>query len=303
MGIALITLIVVLLIEQVRPLSYRSMVERPLRGLADALEHRCNVGEGRYGLLGWLLAVGGLVAIALGVHWALFRLHPFIAWLWNVLVLYLAMGFRRESDYYADIQVALRMGDLAQARRLLSEWCDVAHGPLTATEVARLSIEAALATSHRRVFGVIACFALLPGPSGAVLYRVSAFLADSWGRRTDDDVALFGRFARQAFSVVDWLPQRLSAAAFAIVGNFEAALGHWRNNGRLWCRDDPDSGLRQILASGAGALGVRLDAVAEDEDQAADVDAMQSAVGLLWRALLLWLFVLLLLAVGGLIGG
>jgi cobalamin biosynthesis protein CobD/CbiB len=36
---------------------------------------------------------------------------------------------------------------------------------------------------------------------------------------------------------------------------------------------------------------------------AADVDFMQSAVGLVWRALVLWLLLLLLLGLASLVGG
>ena len=66
-------------------------------------------------------------------------------------------------------------------------------------------------------------------------------------------------------------------------------------------------------ASGAGALGVRLgEANTGDESleaaeievgEPADVDFMQSAVGLVWRALLLWMSLLLLMSFAGLVGG
>ena len=59
-----------------------------------------------------------------------------------------------------------------------------------------------------------------------------------------------------------------------------------------------------VLASGAGALGLRLGALTENAEEAsgdeADMALMQSAVGLVWRALLLWLLILLLLGLAGL---
>jgi adenosylcobinamide-phosphate synthase len=69
-----------------------------------------------------------------------------------------------------------------------------------------------------------------------------------------------------------------------------------------------------ILASGAGALGVRLGMpVVESGEVAdraelgtgdeADVDFMQSAVGLVWRAIVLWVVLLLLLGLASLVGG
>ena len=103
--------------------------------------------------------------------------------------------------------------------------------------------------------------------------------------------------------MLDWIPQRLSAFAFAVVGNFEDALYCWRMQSAAWLR--PEEGI--VLASGAGALGVRLgDPVrargsvlarpALGTGEAAREDALASLEGLLWRALVLWLLVFALAA-------
>ena len=163
------------------------------------------------------------------------------------------------------------------------------------------------------MFGVLVCFFLLPGPCGAVLYRAAAVFADTWGRRNDDAAERFGKFSQQAFAVIDWLPLRITAAGFAIVGNFEDAVYCWRNQADKWPDDQLGSGIGIVLASGAGALGVRLGMpvveAGEISDRAeigtgdeADVDFMQSAVGLVWRALMLWLLLLLLLGFASMVG-
>ena len=314
---ALFSLIAVLLIEQLRPLPYRQTVCEPLTRLANFIESRFNAGEASHGLIAWLIAVGGLVLLAAGVELALYALGPLLGWLWTVVMLYLTMGFRQFSHYYTDIQFALRMGDLPQARQLLGEWRGRPADGLSSTEIARLAIEEALSASHRHVFGVLVCFVLLPGPCGAVLYRSAAFFADHWGRRADADAACCGRFSRQAFAVIDWLPLRMTAAGFAIVGNFEDAIYGWRTQADKWPDSHLGSGIGIVLASGGGALGVRLGRpvveageVADRADRAemgtgdeADIDFMQSAVGLVWRTLVLWLLLLLLLGLAGLIGG
>ena len=100
---------------------------------------------------------------------------------------------------------------------------------------------------------------------------------------------------------------------FAVVGNFEDAIGCWRTQADNWPGARAGRGIDIVLASAAGALGVRLGgAVAEDSDTAdaaelgmaaeAGVDAMQRAVKLIWRALLLWLLLLLLLSFASLVG-
>lgn len=310
---ALLSLVAVLLIEQIRPLPYRLVVQQPLLRLARFLEGLFNAGEQSHGVIAWLIAVGGLVLTAGAVHVALYLLNPLLAWLWTVVILYLTMGFRQFSHYYTDIALALRMDDLSHARTLLAQWRGRSADELSSSEVARLAIEEALSASHRHVFGVLVCFVLLPGPCGAVLYRAAAFLADLWGRRTDADAGQFGAFARQAFRVIDWLPLRVTAAGFAIVGNFEDAVYCWRTQADKWPDSPLGRGIGIVLASGAGALGVRLGMpvveAGEVADRAemgtgdeADVDFMQSAVGLVWRALVLWLLLLLLLGLAGLVG-
>jgi len=161
------------------------------------------------------------------------------------------MGFRQSSRHYTGIQLALRTGDVAQARRLLAEWRGRAADGRSSSEIARLAIEEALCASHRRVFGVFVCILLLPGRCGAVLYRLSAFLADSWGGRGGAEDGDFGAFARRTFAIIDWLPVRLTAAAFAIVGDFEDAVYCWRTR----ADQCPGDGLGVVLASGAGSFG------------------------------------------------
>lgn len=316
---SLFSLIIALLLEQFRPLPYQQCVRAPLTRLADFCEARFNAGERKYGVVAWLLSVGGLTLLTGVIFVVLHEINPLLAWAWNVGVLYMTMGFRQFSHYYTDIQFALRMGDVAHARQLLAEWRGRPADELSSSDIARLAIEEALAASHRHVFGVMVGFILLPGPCGAVLYRAAAFFAEYWGEYRGKpekveqadfgDFGDFGKFSRQAFAVIDWLPLRLTAAGFAIVGDFEDAIYCWRTQADKW----PDNGLGIVLASGAGALGVRLGMpvveAGEIADRAeigtgheADVDFMQSAVGLVWRALVLWLLLLLLLGLAGLVG-
>jgi adenosylcobinamide-phosphate synthase len=130
----------------------------------------------------------------------------------------------------------------------------------------------------------------------------------------------FGQFAARAFYWIDWIPVRLTAIAFAVVGNFEDAIYAWRNFANRWA--DESKGI--ILAAGGGAMGVRLgtpnenaahilpaDAATVDLSDAEsdvlpgeepNVRALQSTVGLVWRALLLWMLLLLLLSGAVLLG-
>ena len=63
----LFSFITVLLLEQIWPLPYRLIIQEPLTRLARFVESFLNAGERSYGLIAWLMAVGGLVLFAGGV--------------------------------------------------------------------------------------------------------------------------------------------------------------------------------------------------------------------------------------------
>lgn len=303
-----LSLVVALLIEQVRPLRRSSSVDQLFDAYADTLERSLDGGQYRHGVLAWAIAVLPAAALVLGVSLLLYATSPALAWLWNIAVLYLTMGFRRFSRDFTGIMHALQEGRLEEARALLGRWQGAPADGYSAGEVARVTIERGLVDSHRHVFGTIACFAAF-GPTGALVYRLSALLAAKWGRRGGPEPGNFGRFASSFFCWLDWLPARLTAASFAIVGDFEDAVYCWRTQARSWTAQ-PDG---VILASAAGAIGVRLgdplNQVTGMEfrpelgtGEPADADFMQSTVGLIWRALVLWLALLFVVTIAYALG-
>ena len=298
-----------LLIEQVRPLTPRNAVHRWYVRYVNSLGNHFNAGEQRQGMAAWALAVLPWVLVSAAVHYFLLDISIAAAWLWNVAVLYLTMGFRQFSHAFTEIVEALRAGDLDRARVLLAEWRAEPAAEYSQTELAKVAIEQGLLDSHRQVFGVIFWFLVLPGPSGAVLYRLSGILEKKWGARTSEDYGDFGKFALRAFHYLDWIPVRLTAMSFAIAGDFEDAVYCWRSQAAKWI--DPEQGV--VLASGAGALGVRLGETLHQHGTVIfrpelglgdepDVDIMTSAVGMIWRALVIWMFILALITVARWVG-
>ena len=294
-----LAIIAALVLEQWRPLDDRKAVAGALAGWADWLENTFNAGESRHGAIAWLVAVLAPLALAGMLYAALFWLNPFAALLLNIAALYLTLGFRQFSHYFTGIQSAVRESDVDRARELLGAWRGESATHRSREEVVRLAIEEAIAASHRHVFAVLFWFVLLPGPSGAILYRMAVFLDRRWGGKGE-----FGRFARKVLFVLEWPAVRLTAAAFAVVGDFEDAIYCWRTQAAAW----PDPHLGIVLAAGAGALGVKLGMPLTEVEglqprtelglgEAADAPFLDSTVGLLWRALVLWVFVLIILTV------
>lgn len=303
---SLLAIVLVLLVEQVRPLPVEQWLRAPLARIAGLFEDKFNEGGVASGRIAWALLVGLLVGGCVLLHLALVALSPFVAFLFSVGVLYLTMGMRHESHYFTDIHAALRLGELDRARTQLSEWTGRDCSALSESDTVRQAIEQALVAAHRNVFGVVFWFLVLPGPTGAVLYRLASFLDRAWGARQDEEIGRFGQAARQAFQWIDWLPVRLTAVSFSVVGNFEDAILCWRTQAGQCER--PSSGI--LLSSGGGALGVRLGAPRQEAGRFVDrpelgcgeearVEFMQGTVGLIWRALCLCLLVLALIGIAG----
>lgn len=312
-----ISILFALLIEQLKPLRADNPVYSGVRLLARRMENWFNAGQARHGIVGWFAMIAALVLPTALVYWLCARISPLAALLWNILIVYLTLGFRHYSHYFTSIQLALNAGDDVSARALLADWTKQDTAGLDVGEISRIAVEKALVTTHRNVFGVFFWFLVPFGPAGAVMYRVAEYLARAWNEPDHLHHEAFGRFAASAFYWIDWIPARLTASAFAVVGNFEDAVYAWRNFAGRW----PDEAAGIILAAGGGAMDVRLGTPTESAVEVLPADAatvdssdgdfdngglpgtepgprtLQSTVGLVWRALLLWMFVLLLLSV------
>ena len=268
---------------------------------ANFLERQFNAGEHRHGLLAWILAVVPLVLLATLGNLLLTRLNPLLGWIWSAAVLYLVMGFRHLGVNAAAVASALRHQELDEARRLLGQWLGRDSADLSGGEVAKLGIEEILRGAYQHLFGVIIWFALF-GPGGALLYRLSQILGLKWGELDEGEFGDFGKVAARIFAWMEWLPLRITAISFAVVGDFEDAMYCWRSQAGQWLQ----RGMGIVLASGAGAMGVKLGDPVPGRDgleyrpelglgDEADADYLDSAVSMVWRALVLWLVLLLLL--------
>lgn len=308
-----IALIFALLIEQGRPLPEDNLVHRGFVRLADALMRTTNAGEARHGAIGWsIVVIGSLGALALS-SWAADALHPLALLCLHVVVLYHTVGFRQFSHAFTSIQVALASGDIAAARSTLQGWLrrddpGEVVGDAPVPEICRLAIAHALVASHRHVFAPLFWYILLPGPVGPVLYRLAEMLSRRWFRPGE----AYGEFALTAYRALDWLPLRLSAAGFAIVGNFEDAVYAWRG---LVASGAPTDQRALLLATGGGALGLRIADPAMIARWAQDgergfeppgdepgSDGLLSAVGLVWRSVVLWIALFAMLTVANWLG-
>ncbi len=154
---------------------------------------------------------------------------------------------------------------------------------------ARAVTHAVLTQANGRIFGVLFWFAML-GPFGAVLYRAVAELCRLLVLTHDD----YAWAARRLGKILDWPPARLTAFGYALSGDFEAAVLRWRNlhaDAAHWGLSADDI----LIATGTGAL----DLDADSRDNFTWDQVLQSAMSLVWRTLVMWVFVIALLTLAG----
>jgi len=316
-----------LLLEQVRPLARDNPIHGMLRAWVRGCSRNFDTDTVQHGWLTWALAVGLPSLAALGLHWLLVW---FLGWpvavLWNVAVLYITLGFRQFSHHFTEIRDALDSGDEPLARQLLAQWQQVDATELPRSEIVRHVIEYSVLAAHRHVFGVLTWYsigaALGLGPAGAVFYRLGEFVSRYWRYKDPQQLAsaALQQVANAAWIVIDWLPARITAFGFAVVGSFEDAIDGWRNYAQRFPNDNDGV----VLAATSGALNVRLggEALKTTEPPQSghglplemDVDTestpgrdpelghLRSVVGLVWRTVVLWMGLLALLTLANLLG-
>lgn len=307
----LIVLITALLLEQMRPLSQGNRVHAVYGRFTQYLQQQFDAGEYRQGVIAWILAVVPLTLAVLMIDWMLCSINTTLAWLFGVGVLYVTVGFRQFSNLFNKINNLLKIDYLQDAREQLRQWRNQDCSTLDANAIARVAIEQGLLSSHRQVFAPVLWF-LVFGAAGALLYRLAAMVEATWLARQVPEGGASGEFAQfavRAFKIIDWIPARVTAASFAVAGNFQDAVDCWRSQAPQWT--DRAQGI--ILASGGGALGVKLGGELNEFGQVryrpdlgtgddADTDYLTSAMGLIWRAMVMWVLLLAVVTVANWLG-
>ena len=255
------------------------------------------LGWRSHGVTAWIIAVIPLTLVAL-----LLSLLPYVGWVVQVLALYAALGLRSLGEHADPVVLALRSGDLNEARLRVGYVVSRETAELDETAVARAATESVLENGSDAVFAALFWFAVAGAP-GVVLYRLSNTLDAMWGYRN----ARFERFgwaAAKIDDVLNYIPARLVALTYALLGHTRLALRCWRTQAPKW--DSPNAG--PVMAAGAGALGVSLGGSARyhgelherpqlGEGPAPTAVDIWRALALVRQGVLLWLLIILILGV------
>lgn len=235
----------------------------------------------------------------------------------DVAVLYVAIGWKSLGEHARTVRDALLRDDLPMARQRVGFMVSRDTEPLDAEGVARATVESVLENGNDAIFGAIFWF-VLAGAPGVVLYRLANTLDAMWGYR-NARYSRFGWAAARLDDVLNFIPARLTALSYALVpchgvfqrrsrrqnpcdkvlSHFTRALRCWRSQGALW--KSPNAG--PVMAAGAGSLGVLLGGPAFyhgamqarpplGEGHGARTGDIERALRLIRRTLLLWVLIL-----------
>lgn len=151
-----------------------------------------------------------------------------------------------------------------------------------------------------RWFGVLFWFFLL-GASGALLYRLVCLADGSRAYREALSLEQAGA-ARSLHRLMNWPAAQLMTLALALAADFDAVVTAWRDfHGQRvpgWYSAEPG------YMTAAARASVDLDSASEEEEAVDEsaLLAMQQAMALIWRVLVVWLAALSVFVLAGKIG-
>ncbi|AKX44445.1 cobalamin biosynthesis protein CobD [Thiopseudomonas alkaliphila] len=279
--------------------------------LAHALESRLNLE--RYSAKQRLVRGGiALLLLTLPVLAGLIFLSAQLSGFWlmalNSLILWLAIALRSLREHGLAVAVPLQNNDLAQAQQQVSRIVSRQTSALDQPAVAAAATESILENGADAVFASLFWF-IVAGAPGVVLHRLVNTLDAMWGYRTPRFL-YFGRCAARLDDLLGWLPARLTALTYCLLGQRRSAWHCWQQQAKQW--DSPNAG--PVMASGAGALQVRLGGPAPyfggikqrpwlGTQQPASAASIYAAITLIRRGTWLWLAVLAGLCLLSTLGG
>jgi len=164
--------------------------------------------------------------------------------------------------------------------------------------------EAVMVQANERLFAVIFWF-LIFGPAGALIYRLSWYLAEhpldpGTVEPGDDDL---DAASYRLFGILSWVPARICAAGYALAGGFEDALSEWSEQSVGGQYDFCKSNQQVLGKTGMAALHIsRYESTVEDDeviDKMVNIDAVKAARALVLRTLLLGCIILGIVSVTG----
>jgi len=237
-----------------------------------------------------VIVIAGVLFVVWLISAMLGNVLGLFGFLFGVAVLIFTIGPRELEEDVRNINTALENNDFEGANFYASHLANrtISEPPM---QLAQTVKEEILLQANIRMLGVFFWFILL-GPVGAVLFRLSCLLKENQLNKTDE----FADASRDLYKIVNWIPARICVLSYAVAGNFVDTMSYWNGLSDLWLRDSEEF----IVVSGIGALRYEQRSDRDDnEGDESDILAIQHALSLVKRAVIVWVVLLGLLTVTG----
>jgi len=209
--------------------------------------HESTIKQKAYGFLALALAVLPISIVA----FILTRAELLSQWL-SPIVLYFCIAPRSLLQHTLAVYRPLRQGDLVLARLAIAMIVSRETEQMDELQIRKATIETTLENGADAVFSPIFWF-IIAGPVGALFYRLSNTLDAMWGYK-NTRYFHFGFAAARLDDVLNWLPARLTALSYLLLGDSKKAWFCWQKQSPF-C-ESPNAGV--VMSAGAGCLNVQL---------------------------------------------
>lgn len=251
---------------------------------AESVEQRFNGGESRQGTISLLMTAGSVFAVVLLMQGLLGQINGLLRLGFDVLVLLFIIRLSAPMQAADGIAAALAGGDEATAQSLMDAVDPESPSMPGQADTALSATVRLVQGAGHWLFAPVFWF-LLIGPAGAVLVHVARVLTHQWDCQRES-TREFGRAANVLYQGLAWLPTRLLAISYGLMGNYDGAVQAWRLQRDTWSGSG-DELLRNV---GLGALDFPVQVEDADVEQpAADPELVVQSAALIWRVAALWL--------------
>ena len=170
----------------------------------------------------------------------------------DTIILYWAIGLKSLIDHTKPIYTALANKDLSAAQSAVHWIVSRNTETMDSEQVAMATVESTLENGCDSVFGALFWF-LIGGAPLVLAYRLVNTLDAMWGYRTER-YEYFGKCSALLDDALNYIPARLTALSYSILGNTKMAISSWKKHAKLL--KSPNGG--PVMCAGAGSLNVRL---------------------------------------------
>ena len=223
------------------------------------------------------------------------ELGSLFALVFGAAVLLYSLGPRDLGDEVEAFVEARDDGEEERAGALAQALCQTEipqREPRRSLAVAR----AVVVLASNRLIGPIFWFVVF-GAVGAAAYRTIHLLAERL--QGEDCPADMKRYSDEMRHVADWAPARITAAGYAVAGNFDAVAHAWRTFDYLPAAGPLTEAEHLLAQTGLAALDTISD---HDYDLSGETETaideglippvVEDALALVWRSLAMWVTVI-----------